>query len=95
MKINQEKIERIAHLARLELSQEEKNSMVKDFESILTWMEQLNELDTSNVEPLIHMHQNVNVMRKDVAVNTISREEGLINAPQQDGIYFKVPKVIE
>ncbi|MCA0364389.1 MAG: Asp-tRNA(Asn)/Glu-tRNA(Gln) amidotransferase subunit GatC [Spirosomataceae bacterium] len=95
MKIDKEKIEQIAHLARLELTEEEKQSMAKDFENILEWMDQLKEIDTTQTSPLIHMHKGVNIYRKDVAENQLSRDEGLFNAPLKNEEYFKVPKVIE
>ncbi|MBK6976059.1 MAG: Asp-tRNA(Asn)/Glu-tRNA(Gln) amidotransferase subunit GatC [Cytophagaceae bacterium] len=95
MKIDKEKIEQIAHLARLELTEEEKQSMAKDFENILEWMDQLKEIDTTQTEPLIHMHKGVNIYRKDEAEIHLSREEGLLNAPLKNEEYFKVPKVIE
>ncbi len=95
MKIQKETIKKIAHLARLELSEDEETQMSSDFEKILDWMQQLNELDTTDVEPLIHMHSNVNVFRADVAKNNITKEEALYNAPQKNKDYFMVPKVME
>ena len=58
-------------------------------------MNQLNELDTSNVQPLIHMNSGVNVFRDDNAKNELTKEQGLFNAPQKDKDYFMVPKVME
>ena len=58
-------------------------------------METLNEVDTSMVEPLIYMNDEVNVLRKDEVIQTITHEEGLANAPKKDTDYFRVPKVIE
>ena len=57
--------------------------------------EQLNELDTTDVDPLMHMHQGVNVFREDVAKNELTKEQGLFNAPQKNEDYFMVPKVME
>ena len=94
MKIEIETIRKMAHLSRLELKPEEEISLANDAEKILDWMNQLNELDTSQIEPLLHMHNNTNVFREDVAVHTISKEEGLVNAPQKTKDYFTVPKVI-
>ena len=95
MKIEIETIQKIAHLARLEVEPEEQILLAEDFAKILEWMEQLNELDTTNVEPLIHMHTGINVFRKDIANNELSKERGLFNAPQKDKDYIMVPKVIE
>jgi len=95
MKIEQQTVKKIAHLARLELSEQEEVKMVEDLSKILDWMDQLKELDTSAVEPLTHMSEEVNVFREDIAKNQLTREQGLKNAPKQDGEYFLVPKVIE
>lgn len=95
MKIDHEALQKIAHLARLEVKPEEEEALLSSMESVLTWMEQLNEVDTEGVEPLTHVTDAVNNWREDVAHNALSREDGLKNAPSQDGIYLKVPKVIE
>lgn len=95
MKIEQQTVKKIAHLARLELSEQEEVKMVEDLSKILDWMDQLKELDTTAVEPLTHMSEEINVFREDVAKNQLTREQGLKNAPKQDGEYFLVPKVIE
>ncbi|WP_114781464.1 Asp-tRNA(Asn)/Glu-tRNA(Gln) amidotransferase subunit GatC [Botryobacter ruber] len=88
-------IQKIAHLARLEFNEAKAEEMLQDMNKILDWMDKLNELDTKNVEPLIHMSEEVNVMREDVSRNTISHEQGLQNAPKKDSDYFRVPKVLE
>jgi aspartyl-tRNA(Asn)/glutamyl-tRNA(Gln) amidotransferase subunit C len=95
MKIDEGTVNKIAHLARLELSQEESTRMVQDLSKILDWMEQLNEVDTTGIEPLTHINQEVNIFREDVADNQLSRERGLRNAPLKNEAYFMVPKVIE
>lgn len=95
MKIDKEALHKIAHLARLELNPDTETSMMASLEGVLTWMEQLNEIDTTGVEPLIHISQEMNVMREDVAMQTISHEQGLANAPKRDEQFFRVPKVIE
>lgn len=95
MKIDREALHKIAHLARLEVKPEEEEALLASMENVLTWMEQLNELDTSGVEPLTHITEEINNWRDDVATNGLSREEGLRNAPSHDDTYFKVPKVIE
>jgi aspartyl-tRNA(Asn)/glutamyl-tRNA(Gln) amidotransferase subunit C len=95
MNIDIETIKKISHLARLELKPEEEQQMSSDFAKILDWMNQLNELDTSNTEPLMHMHQGVNIFRKDKAKNELTKAEGLFNAPLNNEDYFMVPKVKE
>lgn len=95
MKIDHEALQKIAHLARLEVKPEEEADLLASMDSVLTWMEQLDEVDTEGVEPLTHMSEEVNNWREDVAQNTLSREKALENAPSQDGTYIKVPKVIE
>ncbi len=94
MKIEIETIRKMAHLSRLELTAEEEVSLASDAEKILDWMNQLNEVDTSQIEPLLHMHANSNVFREDIAQHTISKEEGLVNAPAKTKDYFTVPKVM-
>lgn len=95
MEIDLGTIRKIAHLARLELTAEEEQQMSGDFAKILDWMNQLNELDTTNVEPLIHMHQGINIFREDVAINELTKKEGLVNAPSKNADYIMVPKVME
>ena len=88
-------IRKLAHLARLEFSEDKEQVMLTDLNKILNWVDQLRELDTENVEPLIHMSTEVNVMREDIAVNTVLHDEALKNAPKKDSDYFRVPKVME
>ncbi|WP_161888816.1 Asp-tRNA(Asn)/Glu-tRNA(Gln) amidotransferase subunit GatC [Pontibacter russatus] len=88
-------IKKLAHLARLEFNEEKEQEMLQDLNKILNWMDQLSELDTTHVEPLIHMSEEVNVLREDVAKNTVTHEEALLNAPKKDSDYFRVPKVLE
>jgi len=61
---------------------------------MIHFVDKLNELDTTGVEPLLHMTDNANILREDKVQGSVSREEGLKNAPDTDGIFFKVPKVI-
>jgi len=95
MKIDPEALQKIAHLARLEVKPAEEAALLASMESVLTWMEQLDELDTEGVEPLTHMTDEVNNWREDAAKNALSREDGLSNAPSHDEAYIRVPKVIE
>lgn len=95
MKIDHDALHKIAHLARLEIRPEEEKDMLQNLEKVLTWMEQLNEVDTDHVAPLLHMSEEINVFREDLAKQTISREQGLLNAPSHNEAFFRVPKVIE
>ena len=95
MKINTETVDKIAHLARLEFENEAKEQIMKDMNNMLAFIDKLNELDTTNVEPLIYMSDEVNVLREDVVKQEITQQEGLKNAPKRDSDYFKVPKMIE
>jgi aspartyl-tRNA(Asn)/glutamyl-tRNA(Gln) amidotransferase subunit C len=94
MKIDKETVDKIAHLARLEFENEAKDAIVNDMNNMLGFIEKLNELDTSDVEPLIYMSDEVNVLREDDVKHEITQEEALKNAPKHDSDYFKVPKVI-
>ncbi|MDP5121359.1 MAG: Asp-tRNA(Asn)/Glu-tRNA(Gln) amidotransferase subunit GatC [Spirosomaceae bacterium] len=95
MKIDQQTVEKIAHLARLEVSETEVAEMQTGLSKILNWMEQLNEVNTDGIEPLIHMNTGTNLFRKDEAINTLNREDGLKNAPKRTETYITVPKVVE
>jgi aspartyl-tRNA(Asn)/glutamyl-tRNA(Gln) amidotransferase subunit C len=95
MTIDQETVDKIAHLARLELSGDEKQEMIKDMSKILDFMAKLNEIDTSGIEPLIYMTNEVNVLREDVVKQQITHQEALQNAPKHDDDYFLVAKVID
>ena len=87
-------VDKIAHLARLELTGDEKQEMIKDMNKILGFMDKLNEIDTSGIEPLVYMVNEVNVFREDVIKMEITHQEALLNAPKHDDDYFLVPKVI-
>lgn len=87
-------VEHIAKLAKLEFSEDEKAKFTEQFNEILTFMEKLNELDTSKVEPLSHVIELQNVFREDVVKPSVSTEEALKNAPVKNDKFFKVPKVI-
>lgn len=95
MDITDKTVEEIAHLARLQFEGEEKEAIKKDLNRILDFMEVLNEVETSNVEPLIYMTDETNIMRKDEVKTTITQAQALKNAPDKDSDYFKVPKVLK
>jgi aspartyl-tRNA(Asn)/glutamyl-tRNA(Gln) amidotransferase subunit C len=93
-KISLEEVRHVADLARLELTQGEEARMTEQMNSILSYVEKLNELDTTEVPPTTHAIQLENVFRQDVVTPSVAREVALNNAPQSDGANFVVPKVI-
>ncbi len=95
MKIDKELVDKLAHLARLEFQDEQKSKIEQDLNRILSFMESLNEVDTTDVKPLVYLTDEKNVFRKDEVKQDISHEEALKNAPKKDSDYFRVPKVIE
>jgi len=95
MNLDNETIKKIANLARLEVTDAESESLLKDINNILHFMEKLGEVDTSNVAPLIYLTDEINVYREDEVKKEISVADALQNAPLQDGTYFKVAKVID
>lgn len=94
MKITIEEARKIALLSRLEFSTEDLEKMRESMNSILTHMEELNQHDTYGVEPTAHAVEQYNVMREDEPHQSLSNEEALFNAPEKEGGYFKVPKII-
>lgn len=107
MKVTEQEVRYVEDLANLELTSDERVRMVKDLNSILEHIDQLNELDTSNVEPMLQaadggMDQDKSgsarfayALREDAIRPSLPHDEVLIAAPDGDGIYFRVPKVIE
>jgi aspartyl-tRNA(Asn)/glutamyl-tRNA(Gln) amidotransferase subunit C len=95
MEVNTALVEKLANLSRLKFDEAAKESIKADLQSMIQFVEKLNELDTAGVPPLLHMSDNVNILRDDEIKDSIERSEGLKNAPVQDGVFFKVPKVIK
>lgn len=95
MKITEELIDHIAHLARLEFQGEDKVSIQKDMERMIEFVDKLSEVDTANVEPLIFMSEEINRLREDESKDTVTHEEALMNAPKKDSDYFRIPKVLD
>ena len=93
-RISDETIEYVGILAKLELSDTEKEAAKADMEKMLDYIDTLNELDTSGIEPMSHVFQVSNVFREDVVTNGDNREEILANAPQRKDDCFKVPRTI-
>jgi aspartyl-tRNA(Asn)/glutamyl-tRNA(Gln) amidotransferase subunit C len=94
MKIDSKTVDKLADLAKLEFDESEKKEIINDLNRIVAFVEKLNELDTSNVEPLIYLSEDTNVMRDDVVKQEITQQEALKNVPVKDSDYIKVPKVI-
>lgn len=94
MEITDELLDRIAHLARLEIKEEEREKLKKDMNAILAWVDKLKEVDTEGVDSLVYMSDEMDNVREDVVANQLTQNEALENAPDTDGTYFRVPKVI-
>lgn len=93
-RITDETIEYVGILAKLELSEKEKETAKSDMEKMLDYIDTLNELDTSETEPMTHIFSINNVFREDEVTNGDNREETLANAPQRKEDSFEVPKTI-
>ena len=94
MIIDDNRVEELAHLARLEFTAEQKAAIKSDLVRIIDFCDKLKEVDTTNVEPLIYVNDEYNVFRDDVVEEALSKEKAMKNAPSKDSDYFKVPKVI-
>ena len=88
-------VDKLAHLSRLEFNTAEKEEIKNDLQRMISFVEKLDELYLEETEPLLHMSENVNVLRDDEVKGSITREEALKNAPAHDEKFFKVPKVIK
>ncbi|QNK63559.1 Asp-tRNA(Asn)/Glu-tRNA(Gln) amidotransferase subunit GatC [Pedobacter sp. PAMC26386] len=95
MNIDKETIYKVADLARIEIAEEEVETLQADMNKILTFMEKLNELDTENVAPLVYMNPEVNVWRADVVQQDLTVSEGLKNAALHNEEFFLVPKILD
>ena len=95
VKITDQLIDDLAHLSRLNFDAEEKQAIKSDMEQMVLFVEQLSEVDTTGVQPLLHITPNQNIFREDKVEGSISRKEALKNVPKTDGTYIQVPKVIK
>lgn len=95
MKIDKATLEKMAHLARLELDEKEVPKLLEDMSQIISFVEKLNEVNTDGVEPLTTMSHEVNALRKDEVKDQLPKAEVLKNAPDKDKNFFRVPKVLE
>ncbi len=88
-------IEQLAQLARLSVSEDDKELFAHQIDNILTYMNKLNELDTGSIEPTSHIISLSNVVREDLPKASLDREEALMNAPDRTEKFYRVPKIIE
>lgn len=95
MKIDNQTFDRMAHLARLTFSEAERTAIMQDMNKMLDFVEQLQEVDTQHIEPLIYMTDEFNLLRSDNVEIDITKADALKNAPKKDSDYFRVAKVIE
>jgi aspartyl-tRNA(Asn)/glutamyl-tRNA(Gln) amidotransferase subunit C len=95
MEVNDLLIDNLAKLSHLSFNEQEKKEIRADLQEMISFIEKLKEVNTDGVAPLLHMSSNVNMLREDVVQGSVSREEALKNAPETDGTFFKVPKVIK
>ena len=95
MEVNNELIEKLATLARLEFDDVSREAIKKDLQNILGFVEKINELQLDTVEPLIYITDEENVLRDDEVKQKITHEEAMLNVPVKDSDYIKVPKVLK
>ncbi len=88
-------IDKLANLSRLEITANERNSIIAELEKMLDFVNKIQELETGGVEPLIHITQENNRFRNDIPYGELSHEAVLLNAPKKDSDYIRVPKVVE
>ncbi len=94
-KIDEAQVRKVAKLARLELTDAEVGQFSGQLSAILDYVEKMNELDTGAVEPLAHCLPISNIFREDYVKESLGTEKALANAPQTDGEFFKVPKILD
>ena len=95
MKIDIKTIEKLASLSKLSFTKEELDLISKDMSKMVDFINQLDEIDTEGVEPLIHLNEEFNNWREDEIREMLDLKEALSNSPIKDGTYFKLPKVLD
>tara|TARA_X000000950_G_scaffold66956_2_gene82596 strand:+ start:1606 stop:1893 length:288 start_codon:yes stop_codon:yes gene_type:complete len=95
VKINHNVISKLARLSKLKFNEDEMKLISNDLSKMLEFINQLQDLDTEGIDPLIHVNEEINNWREDQVQGMISQEEALSNSPVKDGTYFKLPKVLE
>ena len=94
MDINDQLVDKLAMLSRLQFDEKEKSALKTDLEKMIHFIDKLNELDTAGVEPLMHISNNINNLREDEVKQVINREEALKNSSLKNEFFFQVPRVI-
>ncbi len=94
MRIDRKEVEKVARLARLTLTEDEIETITPQLDKILEYVDKLNELDTSGVEPTSHVSAHPVGLREDLTTPSLSKEEALGNAPDRKDDFFRVPKII-
>ncbi len=95
MEITNETIDKLAVLAKLQFKEGDKESIRKDLSKIIAFVDKIEELDTEGVDPLVHINQEINVLREDEVRETITQAQALKNAPSKDSDYFKIATVLK
>mgnify|MGYP006089346555 FL=1 len=95
MKINKEVIIKLSSLSKLKFSNEEAELISEDLSKMVNFINQLNELETDGIEPLIHMNEEINNWREDKLGGVLDQGKALANSPVKDSTYFKLPKVLD
>ncbi len=95
MKLSKQEVEHVAHLARLAISEEEKEIFSRQLSEILTYIGKLNELDTSHIQPTSHVLDLSNVFREDAVRESLPITEVMTNTPDRENGFFRVPKIIK
>ncbi len=95
MQVDDALIDKLSRLAMLRIGEEEKEGLKGDLQKMIGFFDKLKELDTTGVEPLLHMNAPAHTLRPDVPGEMLTREEALLNAPKHDGTFFQVPRVIK
>ncbi|MDB9990409.1 Asp-tRNA(Asn)/Glu-tRNA(Gln) amidotransferase subunit GatC [Flavobacteriales bacterium] len=95
MKINKEVITKLSSLSKLKFNNEESELISEDLSKMVNFINQLKEIDTEGIEPLIHMNEEMNNWREDKLGEVLDQEKALSNSPTKDSTYFKLPKVLD
>ena len=95
MHVDDALIDKLSRLAMLDFDEAERSEIKSDLEKMIGFVDKLKELDTTGIEPLLHVSPEVNVLRDDIAGNMLSKDEALHNAPLHNNNFFLVPKVIK
>lgn len=95
MEITTQLVENLANLSKLRFEEADKTAIQQDLQKMVGFIAELETVDTTGIEPLLHMGDAANVLREDIVAGSVSRADALSNAPVKDAAFFKVPKVIK